>query len=268
TSGLGVKGSSLLQNGTGRLYSAGNLLLDAQDFSGQGQVVATGDVTLKLISALTNYGTLAAGKTLSVTSQNAITNGGVMQGDAMVLGAGEAFTNNGTLTAGKGNSVFSAQRLFLNAPGSLQAGGDVSLNSRSDITISGFTGTAGSLTMNLAGTLLNSALIYAGNNLKLFTDRLHNQHGDILAGNSLWVQKDSSGTANSEIINRSGNIETTRGDITMNTAHLLNSWDAISASHEVIPGSSRGVISPVPENNRWWGVVRHDGVEYLAVYWG
>ncbi|HII2261219.1 TPA: beta strand repeat-containing protein, partial [Escherichia coli] len=268
TSGLGVKGSSLLQNGTGRLYSAGNLLLDAQDFSGQGQVVATGDVTLKLIAALTNHGTLAAGKTLSVTSQNAITNGGVMQGDAMVLGAGEAFTNNGTLTAGKGNSVFSAQRLFLNAPGSLQTGGDVSLNSRSDITISGFTGTAGSLTMNVAGTLLNSALIYAGNNLKLFTDRLHNQHGDILAGNSLWVQKDSSGTANSEIINRSGNIETTRGDITMNTAHLLNSWDAISASHEVIPGSSRGVISPVPENNRWWGVVRHDGVEYLAVYWG
>ena len=268
TSGLGVKGSSLLQNGTGRLYSAGNLLLDAQDFSGQGQVVATGDVTLKLIAALTNHGTLAAGKTLSVTSQNAITNGGVMQGDAMVLGAGEAFTNNGMLTAGKGNSVFSAQRLFLNAPGSLQAGGDVSLNSRSDITISGFTGTAGSLTMNVAGTLLNSALIYAGNNLKLFTDRLHNQHGDILADNSLWVQKDSSGTANSEIINRSGNIETMRGDITMNTAHLLNSWDAISASHEVIPGSSRGVISPVPENNRWWGVVRHDGVEYLAVYWG
>lgn len=36
----------------------------------------------------------------------------------------------------------------------------MSLNSRSDITISGFTGTAGSLTMNVAGTLLNSALIY------------------------------------------------------------------------------------------------------------
>ncbi|EFN6997182.1 filamentous hemagglutinin N-terminal domain-containing protein, partial [Escherichia coli] len=36
TYGLGVKGSSLLQHGTGRLYSAGNLLLDAQDFSGQG----------------------------------------------------------------------------------------------------------------------------------------------------------------------------------------------------------------------------------------
>lgn len=230
TSGLGVKGSSLLQNGTGRLYSAGNLLLDAQDFSGQGQVVATGDVTLKLIAALTNHGTLAAGKTLSVTSQNAITNGGVMQGDAMVLGAGEAFTNNGMLTAGKGNSVFSAQRLFLNAPGSLQAGGDVSLNSRSDITISGFTGTAGSLTMNVAGTLLNSALIYAGNNLKLFTDRLHNQHGDILAGNSPWVQKDASGGANTEIINTSGNIETHQGDIVVRTGHLLNQREGFSAT--------------------------------------
>ncbi|ENG9096365.1 contact-dependent inhibition effector tRNA nuclease [Escherichia coli] len=230
TAGLGVKGSSLLQNGTGRLYSAGNLLLDAQDFSGQGQVVATGDVTLKLIAALTNHGTLAAGKTLSVTSQNAITNGGVMQGDAMVLGAGEAFTNNGTLTAGKGNSVFSAQRLFLNAPGSLQAGGDVSLNSRSDITISGFTGTAGSLTMNVAGTLLNSALIYAGNNLKLFTDRLHNQHGDILAGNSLWIQKDASGGANTEIINTSGNIETHQGDIVVRTGHLLNQREGFSAT--------------------------------------
>ncbi|EJM2319705.1 filamentous hemagglutinin N-terminal domain-containing protein, partial [Escherichia coli] len=229
TSGLGVKGSSLLQHGTGRLYSAGNLLLDAQDFSGQGQVVATGDVTLKLIAALTNHGTLAAGKTLSVTSQNAITNGGVMQGDAMVLGAGEAFTNNGMLTAGKGNSVFSTQRLFLNAPGSLQAGGDVSLNSRSDITISGFTGTAGSLTMNVAGTLLNSALIYAGNNLKLFTDRLHNQHGDILAGNSLWVQKDASGGANTEIINTSGNIETHQGDIVVRTGHLLNQREGFSA---------------------------------------
>ncbi len=230
TSGLGVKGSSLLQHGTGRLYSAGNLLLDAQDFSGQGQVVATGDVTLKLIAALTNHGTLSAGKTLSVTSQNAITNGGVMQGDAMVLGAGEAFTNNGMLTAGKGNSVFSAQRLFLNAPGSLQAGGDVSLNSRSDITISGFTGTAGSLTMNVAGTLLNSALIYAGNNLKLFTDRLHNQHGDILAGNSLWVQKDASGGANTEIINTSGNIETHQGDIVVRTGHLLNQREGFSAT--------------------------------------
>ena len=87
---------------------------------------------------------------------------------------------------------------------------------------------------------LNSALIYAGNNLKLFTDRLHNQHGDIPGRQQSVGTEGQQRYGNSEIINRSGNIETTRGDITMNTAHLLNSWDAISASHEVIPGSSHG----------------------------
>ncbi|HFL4211166.1 TPA: hemagglutinin repeat-containing protein, partial [Escherichia coli] len=65
---------------------------------------------------------------------------------------------------------------------------------------------------------------------KLFTDRLHNQHGDILAGNSLWVQKDASGGANTEIINTSGNIETHQGDIVVRTGHLLNQREGFSAT--------------------------------------
>lgn len=227
---LTVKGDSLAQTDAGRLYSAGNLLLDERDFSGRGQVVALGDATLKLMTALTNTGTLAAGRTLSVTSQNAVTNSGVMQGNAIVLSAGGAFTNNKTLTTGSGSSTFSAQNILLNASGSLQAGGDVSLTSRGNITVNGFTGTAGSLTMSTTGTLLNTALIYARNNLKLFADRLHNLHGDILAGNSLWMQKNSAGMANTEIINRSGTIETTNGDIFINTAHLLNEADGLTVN--------------------------------------
>ncbi|HFQ8226987.1 TPA: hemagglutinin repeat-containing protein [Citrobacter freundii] len=230
TTALTVKGDSLAQTDAGRLYSAGNLLLDVRDFSGRGQVVALGDTTLKLTTALANTGTLAAGRTLSVTSQNAVTNNGVMQGNAITLSAGRAFTNNKTLTTGSGSSSFSAQSLLLNASGSLQAGGDVQLTSRGNITVNGFTGTAGSLTMTAAGTLLNTALIYAGNNLKLYADRIHNLYGDMLAGNSLWMQKNASGTANTEIINRSGTIETTRGDITIKTGHLLNTRDGLSVS--------------------------------------
>ncbi|HAT8032279.1 TPA: hypothetical protein GF039_08190 [Citrobacter rodentium] len=230
TTALTVNGDTLAQSDAGRLYSAGSLLLDMRDFSGRGQVVALGDATLKLVNALTNSGTLAAGKTLSITSQNAIANSKVIQGNSVNLSAGGAFTNNGTLTTGNGSSAFSAQSLLLNASGSLQAGGDVSLTSRSNITVNGFTGTAGNLTMNAAGTLLNSALIYAGNNMKLFADRLHNLHGDILAGNSLWMQKNAAGGANTEVINRSGNIETTRGDIVINTGHLLNTREGLSAS--------------------------------------
>lgn len=238
TTTLTVKGDSLAQTDAGRLYSAGNLLLDERDFSGRGQVVALGDATLKLITALTNSGTLAAGQNLSVTSQNAVTNSGVMQGNAIALSADGAFTNNKTLTTGSGSSTFSAQNFLLNASGSLQAGGDVQLTSRGNITVNGFTGTAGSLTMTAAGTLINTALIYAGNNLKLFADRIHNTYGDILAGNSLWMQKNASGTANTEIINTSGNIETLRGDITMKTGHLLNQRDGFSATTTTISNPS------------------------------
>ncbi|EOV7198193.1 hemagglutinin repeat-containing protein [Escherichia coli] len=225
-------------------WIAKNLTLKANSLTSAGDITGVDALTLTVNQTLNNH---ASGKLLSAgvltLKADSVTNDGQLQGNATTITAGQ-LTNGGHLQG---------ETLTLAASGGVNNRSGGVLMSRNALNVS---------------TLLNSALIYAGNNLKLFTDRLHNQHGDILAGNSLWVQKDSSGTANSEIINRSGNIETTRGDITMNTAHLLNSWDAISASHEVIPGSSRGVISPVPENNRWWGVVRHDGVEYLAVYWG
>lgn len=44
------------------------------------------------------------------------------------------------------------------------------------------------------------------------------------------MQKNASGAANTEIINRSGTIETTRGDITIHTGHLLNEADGLTIS--------------------------------------
>lgn len=234
TASLTVAGDALTDTVSGKLYSGGNLLLDVANFSGHGQVVSLGDATLKLVNALVNTGTLAAGKTLSVSSQNAITNSGVIQGNSIALSAGGAFTNSGTLTTGNGSSTFSAQNILLNATGSLSAGGDVVFSSLSDITVNGFTGTAGSLTMNAVGTLLNTALIYAANNMQLFADRIHNVYGDILAGNSLWMQKNAAGAANSEVVNTSGNIETQKGDITIRTAHLLNERDGSNSNTQIV----------------------------------
>ena len=230
TTSLTINGDALDNTESGKLYSGDKLLLDVRNYSGRGDVVSLGDTTLKLVNALVNTGTLAAGKTLSVSSQNAMTNSGVMQGNAIALSAGGAFTNNGTLTTGNGSSTFNAQSLLLNASGSLQAGGDVQLTSRENITVNGFTGTVGSLTITAAGTLLNTALIYAGNNISLFAARIHNIYGDILADNSLWMQKNAVGEANAEVVNRSGTIETTRGDITVNTGHLLNEADGLTVS--------------------------------------
>ena len=230
TTSLTINGDALDNTESGKLYSGDKLLLDVRNYSGRGDVVSLGDTTLKLVNALVNTGTLAAGKTLSVSSQNAMTNSGVMQGNAIALSAGGAFTNNGTLTTGNGSSTFNAQSLLLNASGLLQAGGDVQLTSRENITVNGFTGTVGSLTITAAGTLLNTALIYAGNNISLFAARIHNIYGDILADNSLWMQKNAVGEANAEVVNRSGTIETTRGDITVNTGHLLNEADGLTVS--------------------------------------
>lgn len=229
TASLTVKGDAMTNATSGRLFSAGNLTLKSDTLNNAGQIVALGDVTLHLLSALEFSGTLAASKTLSLSAEGDITNNGTLQGNSLVLSAGGALTNNGQFTAGKGDSTFSAQRILLNAAGSLSAGGDVAFNSLSDITVNGFTGTAGSLTMNAAGTLLNTALIYAANNMQLFADRIHNVYGDILAGNSLWMQKNASGAANSEVVNKSGNIETQKGDITIQTRHFENNRDELTS---------------------------------------
>lgn len=233
TRSLTVKGDEITHSISGKLFSAGNLKLNSGTLKNAGQIVALGDVTLHLLNALEFSGTLAASNTLSLTAQGDITNNGTLQGNSLVLSTGGVLTNNGQFTAGKGDSTFSAQRIVLNAAGSLSAGGDVVFNSLSDITVNGFTGTAGSLTMNAVGTLLNTALIYAANNMQLFADRIHNVYGDILAGNSLWMQKNAAGAANSEVVNTSGNIETQKGDITINTAHLLNERDGSNSNTQI-----------------------------------
>ncbi|HII4322186.1 TPA: hemagglutinin repeat-containing protein [Enterobacter cloacae] len=233
TRSLTVKGDEITHSISGKLFSAGNLTLNSGTLKNAGQIVALGDVTLHLLNALEFSGTLAASNTLSLTAQGDITNNGTLQGNSLVLSSGGVLTNNGQFTAGKGDSTFSAQRIVLNAAGSLSAGGDVVFNSLSDITVNGFTGTAGSLTMNAVGTLLNTALIYAANNMQLFADRIHNVYGDILAGNSLWMQKNAAGAANSEVVNTSGSIETQKGDLTVATALLSNKWEQLDV--EVLP---------------------------------
>ncbi|MEX0526216.1 hemagglutinin repeat-containing protein [Raoultella terrigena] len=224
--GLTLKGSSL-NNAGGKVFSGGDMLAEMVSLSGAGQLVALGNLTLKLTNGLTTQGVIAANKQLSVSSQGDITNGATLQGNGITLNAAGKLTNNGQLSAGSGATALSGSQITMNASGSLQAGGDVSLTSRGNITLDGFTGTAGSLALTAAGSIVNTALLYAGNNLSLFANSIQNLHGDMLAGNNLVMQKDASGTANAEVINTSGNIETTRGDITIKTGRLENSYQQI-----------------------------------------
>ncbi|EOW6722750.1 hemagglutinin repeat-containing protein, partial [Cronobacter dublinensis] len=235
---LTVNANQVNQQAAGKLFSGGDLLIGSTGLNAAGQLVALGNLTLKLTSAFTNTNALAAGKTLTVTSNGAIDNRGVLQGQAVNVSAGGALTNNGQITTGSGASTLSGSSVALNGAGTLQGGGDVNIASRGNITVDGFIGTRGSLTLTAPGSIINTALLYAANNLALYANSITNQRGDILAGNSLWMQKDAAGNANAEVVNTSGNIETQNGDITIKTGHLLNQRDGLSVKESTNTGSS------------------------------
>ena len=231
---LTVNASQVNQSASGKLFSGGDLFVGATGMNALGQVVALGNLTLQLADAFTAKTALAAGRNLNISSNGAIDNQSVMQGQAVNLSAGGQLTNNGQITTGNGSSTLSGSTIVLNGNGSLQGGGDVTLLSRGGIAVNGFTGTRGSLTLSAPGSIVNTALLYAANNLALYANTITNQRGDMLAGNNLSMQRDAAGNANSEVVNTSGNIETQSGDITIRTGHLLNQRDGFTVTTQLI----------------------------------
>ena len=237
---LNINADQVTQSAGGKLLSGGNLWLQSRGLDLTGQLVSLGDLTLQLTNAFTSRTAVAAGRTLTINSGGDIDNRSVLQGQAVNLNAGGQLSNNGQITTGGGASTFSGSSVALNAAGSVQGGGDITVASRSNITVDGFTGTRGSLTLSAPGAIVNTALLYAANNLALFADSITNQRGDIMAGNNLWMQRDAAGNANSQVVNTSGNIETQNGDIAIRTGSLLNEREGISEnrSYQAATGSS------------------------------
>ena len=237
---LNIGADQVTQSAGGKLLSGGNLWLQSRGLDLTGQLVSLGDLTLQLTNAFTTRTAVAAGRTLTINSGGDIDNRSVLQGQAVNLNAGGQLSNNGQITTGGGASTFSGSSVALNAAGSVQGGGDITVASRSNITVDGFTGTRGSLTLSAPGAIVNTALLYAANNLALFADSITNQRGDIMAGNNLWMQRDAAGNANSQVVNTSGNIETQNGDIAIRTGSLLNEREGISEnrSYQAATGSS------------------------------
>ncbi|EJQ7645768.1 hemagglutinin repeat-containing protein [Escherichia coli] len=190
-------------------WIAKNLTLKANSLTSAGDITGVDTLTLTVNQTLNNQ---ANGKLLSAgvltLKADSVTNDGQLQGNATTITAGQ-LTNGGHLQG---------ETLTLAASGGVNNRSGGVLMSRNALNVS-------------TATLSNQGTIQGGGGVSLnATDRLHNQHGDILAGNSLWVQKDASGGANTEIINTSGNIETHQGDIVVRTGHLLNQREGFSAT--------------------------------------
>lgn len=227
---LNIGADQVTQSAGGKLLSGGNLWLQSRGLDLTGQLVSLGDLTLQLTNAFTSRTAVAAGRTLTINSGSDIDNRSVLQGQAVNLNAGGQLSNNGQITTGSGASTLSGSSVALNDAGSVQGGGDITVASRSNIAVDGFTGTRGSLTLSAPGAIVNTALLYAANNLALFADSITNQRGDIMAGNNLWMQRDAAGNANSQVVNTSGNIETQGGSLNIKTINLRNEREGLKAS--------------------------------------
>ncbi|MBY4890744.1 hemagglutinin repeat-containing protein [Pantoea sp. DY-15] len=238
TNRLNVKASQVIQNTSGKLFSGGDLQLISGGVDASGQLVALKNLTLQLNNAFTGKAVIAAGSALNISSNGAIDNQSTMQGNAVTISAGAQLTNSGQISIGNGSSALSGRSVLMNGSGSLQAGGDVALTSLGDLTLNGFAGTLGNLTLSAPGTIVNTALLYAANNLALYANIISNQRGDMLAGNNLQLQRDAAGNANSEVINTSGSIETQNGDIVIKTGHLLNTRDGLNVQQSTTQNTS------------------------------
>ncbi len=229
---LAMQANQIVNNTNGKLWGSNDLTFTTNSLQQNGQLLAMGNLTWTVKGPLTVNTAIAAGNSLTLHVDGDMNQQGTLQGNSVNITSGGTLTNRGKITSGNGASSLRAANIQLADSGSVQGGGSFNLTSSGELTNNGFVGTLGDLTLQAGSLLQNTSLLYAGSNLRIYADRITNLHGDVLAGNSLWMQRDAQGNTNSEILNRSGNIETRNGDITLNTAHLLNDRDGFAVTQQ------------------------------------
>ncbi|WP_318012715.1 hemagglutinin repeat-containing protein, partial [Pectobacterium versatile] len=252
---LALQTQRLINRQGAKLYSAQDLRLKTQELQQDGQLVALGNLSAELTGPLTFTQTMAAGQQLALNVAGDLDQRGTLQGQSVQLTSTGTLTNQGRILAGGGDSRISAKDIVQAEAGSVQTGGNLALVSDNTLNNKGLIGTTGDLLVQAGGVLHNSSMLYAGGNMRLLSDSLTNVFGTILAGNSLWVQRDAQGNASTSLLNSSGTIETQSGDITINTGMLTNQREGLV----VTESESKPVDLPS-------GVGGTSILEYIDVY--
>ncbi|MEI7215203.1 hemagglutinin repeat-containing protein, partial [Pectobacterium versatile] len=252
---LTLQTQRLINRQGAKLYSAQDLRLKTQELQQDGQLVALGNLSADITGPLTFTQSMAAGKQLTLNVAGDLDQRGTLQGQSVQLTSTGTLTHQGRILAGGGESRLSARDIVQLEAGSMQAGGNLTLVSDNTLNNKGLIGTTGDLLVQAGGVLHNSSMLYAGGNMRLLSDSLTNVFGTILAGNSLWVQRDAEGNASTSLLNSSGTIETQSGDITINTGTLTNQREGLV----VTESESRPVDLPS-------GVGGTSILEYIDVY--
>ncbi|WP_326489999.1 hemagglutinin repeat-containing protein, partial [Pectobacterium versatile] len=235
---LALQTQRLINRQGAKLYSAQDLRLKTHELQQDGQLVALGNLTADVTGPLTVTQSMAAGQQLTLNVAGDLDQRGTLQGKSVQLTSTGTLTNQGRILAGGGESRVSAKDIVQAEAGSIQAGGALTLVSDNTLNNKGLIGTTGDLLVQAGGLLHNSSMLYAGGNMRLLSDSLTNVFGTILAGNSLWVQRNAQGNASTSLLNSSGTIETQSGDITINTGTLTNQREGFVVTETELAGDS------------------------------
>ncbi|WP_284144898.1 hemagglutinin repeat-containing protein [Pectobacterium colocasium] len=235
---LALQTQRLVNRQGAKLYSAQDLRLKTHELQQDGQLVALGNLTADVTGPLTVTQSMAAGQQLALNVAGDLDQRGTLQGQSVQLTSTGTLNNQGRILAGGGDSLISAKDIVQLEAGSVQAGGNLTLISDNTLNNKGLIGTTGDLLVQAGSVLHNSSMLYAGGNMRLLSDSLTNVFGTILAGNSLWVQRDAQGTASTSLLNSSGTIETQSGDITINTGTLTNQREGFVVTETELAGDS------------------------------
>ncbi|MDX6915006.1 hemagglutinin repeat-containing protein [Pectobacterium carotovorum] len=235
---LALQTQRLVNHQGAKLYSAQDLRLKTHELQQDGQLVALGNLSADVTGPLTFTQSMAAGQQLTLNVAGDLDQRGTLQGQSVRLTSTGTLTNQGRILAGGGESRVSAKDIVQLEAGSVQAGGNLTLISDNTLNNKGLVGTTGDLLVQAGSVLHNSSMLYAGGNMRLLSDSLTNVFGTILAGNSLWVQRDAQGNASTSLLNSSGTIETQSGDITINTGTLTNQREGLVVTETELAGDS------------------------------
>ncbi|MBA0186916.1 hemagglutinin repeat-containing protein [Pectobacterium odoriferum] len=265
---LALQTQRLINRQGAKLYSAQDLRLKTQELQQDGQLVALGNLSAELTGPLIFTQTMAAGQQLALNVAGDLDQRGTLQGQSVQLTSTGTLTNQGRILAGGGESRISAKDIVQLEAGSVQAGGNLALVSDNTLNNKGLIGTTGDLLIQAGSVLHNSSMLYAGGNMRLLSDSLTNVFGTILAGNSLWVQRDVQGNASTSLLNSSGTIETQSGDITINTGRLTNQREGLVVTESNIGVSSQDIkpagttLVYTPEQLNYVGVGYYERDDY------
>ncbi|RRW52127.1 hemagglutinin repeat-containing protein [Pseudomonas moraviensis] len=207
--GVGVKLDGKL------IASGGDIQLDANGQLSLADTSATGAVNVKAAS-LDAQAPIYAGTSLNVQTQGSLTNRQTLAArDSVVLSAGGQLTNAGAIEAG------------VNADGSRNSNGDLSLRAQ-NLNNSGKSLSASrNLTVNAAQTLNNQNGLLSGQTTSITAGTLDNRNaGKVLGNNSLTL------TAN-QVLNNQGTL-TSNGRLTGNIGQLINSNGELGSQSDVV----------------------------------